>query len=111
MIKTAIGRLRLAGILEGLSFLYLLYHSIVSKRIMGDDDAIMIPGMIHGGLFLIYCLALFFAWDVAQWSRKTTSKIFLSALLPFGPFVIEPWLRREDLRLQDRQQQPEAAES
>lgn len=99
MLKTAIGRLRLVGLLEGTSFLVLLYASIVLKRMQGDEEAIYVPGMIHGVLFVLYCLVLFLARKPAGWSLKTCAKIFVAALLPFGPFVIEPWLKREDRRV------------
>ena len=53
MLKTAIGRLRFVGLLEGTSFLVLLYCSIFLKRIQGNDDAIHLPGTIHGALFIL----------------------------------------------------------
>ena len=100
MLKTAIGRLRLLGLLEGTSFLVLLYASIVLKRMRGHEEAIFVPGMIHGLLFVLLCLLLWLARKPAGWPIKTCAKIFLAALLPLGPFVIEPWLRREDHRVQ-----------
>lgn len=99
MLTTAIGRLRLVGLLEGTSYLVLLYASIVLKRIKGDEEAIYVPGVIHGGLFVLLCLFLVLAWKPASWSWKQAAKVFIAALLPFGPFVIEPWLKREDQRV------------
>ena len=58
MLKTPIGRLRLVGLLEGSSYLVLLYCSIVLKRMQGHEEAINIPGYIHGGLFILLCLLL-----------------------------------------------------
>ena len=101
MGKTAIGRLRLAGLLEGCSFLYLVFVAMPQKWIGGDEEAIRIPGWIHGILFLLLCLALLLARKPAGWSVKPCAKVFLAALLPFGPFVIEPWLRREDRRVRE----------
>jgi len=99
MLKTAIGRLRVVCCLEGLSFLFLLFIAMPQKWIGGNEEAIKIPGWIHGILFILFCGALFLAWKPAGWSVKTCAKIFAAALLPFGPFVIEPWLRREDRRV------------
>jgi integral membrane protein len=99
MLNSPIGRLRLAGFLEGSSFLYLLCVAMPQKWIGGNDEAIKIPGWVHGGLFILLCGALFLAWKPAGWSVKTCAKVFLAALLPFGPFVIEPWLRREERRV------------
>ena len=99
MLKTAIGRLRFVGLLEGTSFLVLLYCSIFLKRIQGNDDAIHLPGTIHGALFILLCLLIQLARRPAGWSHRTCGKIFVAALVPFGPFLIEPWLKREDSRL------------
>ena len=98
MLKTPIGRLRLAGLLEGTSYLVLLYCSIVLKRIKGHEEAIHLPGIIHGGLFILLCLLLYLARKPAGWANRTCAMIFGAALLPFGPFMIEPWLKREDQR-------------
>ena len=99
MLKTAIGRLRLVGLLEGVSYLVLLYCSIVLKRMKGDEDAILIPGAVHGGLFMLLCLLLYLARKPARWDNKACGKVFVAAVVPFGPFVIDPWLKREDERV------------
>ena len=70
MFNTAIGRLRIISMMDGLSFLYLLYHSIYSKRILGMDDAIRTPGMIHGVLFTIFCFVLLDTMLKQKWSIK-----------------------------------------
>ena len=101
MLKTPVGRLRLVGLLEGISYLVLLYCSIVLKGIQGHEEAIDIPGLIHGVLFILLCLLLYLARKPAGWTIKTCAMIFGAALLPFGPFVIEPWLRREDHRVRE----------
>jgi len=99
MLQTEIGRLRLAGILEGVSFLVLLFIAMPLKYIWGRPESVSVVGMAHGVLFLLFCLALFMAWDRAGWPVKQTALVFLAALVPFGPFLIDPWLRREDQRL------------
>ena len=85
-------------------FRSLLYCSIVLKRIQGHEEAIDIPGLIHGVLFIVLCLLLYLARKPAGWTIKTCAMVFGAALLPFGPFVIEPWLRREDRRLRNQRQ-------
>ena len=106
MLKSPIGRLRLVGLLEGCSFLILLYASIVEKRIKGNEEAIFVPGLIHGVLFVLYCMLLHQARKPAGWSLKTSAKVFLAAWLPLGPFVIDPWLGREDRRVRERAGNP-----
>ena len=99
MLNTAIGRLRLVGLLEGTSFLVLLYCSIFLKRMQGNDEAIHLPGTIHGALFILLCLLIHVARRPAGWNTVTCVKIFIAALVPLGPFLIEPWLKREDQRV------------
>ncbi|GAA5493878.1 hypothetical protein Rhal01_00030 [Rubritalea halochordaticola] len=98
MLNSPIGRLRVISILEALSFIYLLFCSIYLKRMMGDDSAIRVPGMIHGVLFCVYCMALYQAMEKAGWTIKTAFLIFLTSLVPIVPFFIEGWLKKEDHR-------------
>ena len=101
MLNSAIGRLRIISIMDGLSFLYLLYHSIYSKRMLGIDEAIRIPGMVHGVLFTIFCFALLYAMLVQKWSIKAPFwnrppiLIFLSSLIPLAPIWVEIWLKKQ----------------
>ena len=99
MLSTSIGRLRVVSFLEGLSYLVLLYCSIVMKKIQGKEVDVFIPGMIHGVLFILLCLLLWIARKPSGWSYPRCAIIFGAALLPFGPFFVEPWLKREDARM------------
>lgn len=101
MLSTAIGRLRVISIIEALSYLYLLYHAIYSKRILGIEDAIKTPGMIHGVLFCIFCIALLDAMLAQKWSIKPPFWnrppvwIFLASLIPLAPIWVEIWLKKQ----------------
>ena len=95
MLSTAINRLRVISIIEGLSFLFLLYHSIYTKRMLGVEDAIKVPGMIHGVLFCIFCVALLDAKIVQKWTIKPPFWIFLASLVPFAPIWVEKWLKKQ----------------
>ena len=98
--------MRIIGALEGVSFIVLLYASIVLKRMRGDEDAIYVPGMIHGVLFIIYCAALFHAMRVHERPLKWAAKFFVAALVPFGPFVVDGTLKRELDELNDPDDSP-----
>ena len=103
MLRTSISRLRVVSLLEGLSYIILLYCSIVMKRIQGHEEAIYLPGLIHGGLFILLCILIWSARKQAGWDYLKCALIFTAALLPFGPFFIEPWLKREDSRVRTTQ--------
>lgn len=95
MLSTAIGRLRIISLIEGISYLYLLFHAIYSKRILGIEDAIRTPGMIHGVLFCIFCVALLDAKLAQKWSLKPPFWIFAASLVPIAPAWVEVWLKKQ----------------
>ena len=85
---------RIVALVEATSFLALLVASYVKHQ--GDGElGVSILGPIHGGLFLLYvALALMLRAD-AGWSTRTTLLILLGAVLPFGGYVVDAWLRRQ----------------
>ncbi|MGJ8654860.1 MAG: DUF3817 domain-containing protein [Akkermansiaceae bacterium] len=95
-LSSPITRLRIISIIDALSFLYLLYCSLYLKRWLGDDEAIRIPGMVHGFLFCLFCIALYQAMEHKKWSFKTAILVFLTCLVPFLPFWLETWLKKQE---------------
>ena len=95
MFQFPLGLLRLFSLLDGISFLVLLYFSIYEKRMLGNDDAIRIPGMIHGAIFTIFFFLLIACWDRYKWSIGKIAKVFACSLIPVAPFFLEPSLKRE----------------
>ncbi len=96
MTATPIGRLRLAGMLEGASFLVLLGIAMPLKYMWGEPLAVRIVGMIHGILFLVLCGLLKQTKDEMGWTWRRAATVLIAALIPFGPFVIDASLKRED---------------
>ena len=94
MLNNAIGRLRIISIIEGLSYIFLMYHSIYSKRILGIEDAIKTPGMIHGVLFVIFSIALLDTMLAKKWSFPKAALLFITSLIPLGFIAIELWLKK-----------------
>lgn len=88
-------RLRVIGAIEGVSFIVLMIAAIVFKRILGQIDAIFIPGLVHGILFLAYCAILMHAMKVHERPMKWAVKYFIAALIPFGPFIVDKSLKLE----------------
>ena len=100
MLKTSIGRLRAIGLVEGVSFLLLLGVAMPLKYFADIPQAVTIVGWLHGLLFIAFCIALTQAHQDAKWSAWRSATVVIAALLPFGPFVIDPRLREEDQALQ-----------
>jgi len=99
MLKTSIGRLRAIGLVEGVSFLVLLGVAMPLKYFAGLPQAVKVVGWIHGLLFITFCMVLLQTRLDAKWNAWRTTTILVAALLPFGPFVIDGRLRREDKAL------------
>lgn len=95
----AIRDLRVVAFLEGVSYLALLGVAMPLKYFAGMPAAVRVTGTIHGVLFLLYVAAVVRAgvrrrWPILRWAENLTA-----SLLPFGPFLIEPRLRREQRQL------------
>lgn len=86
MIKESVKKFGLINTAEGYSFLLLLFVAMPLKYLAGFAIAVKIVGMIHGILFIIFCLLLVAAWQDAKWSMKDNVIFFVASLVPFGTF-------------------------
>jgi integral membrane protein len=89
MIKNNVKRFRQIGMIEGYSFLILLFIAMPIKYILGYPIAVKIVGMTHGILFIVFCLLLAKAWYDARWSFKESTLFFVASLVPFGTFFTD----------------------
>ena len=96
MLRSPVGRLRMVGFVEGISFLVLLGIAMPLKHFAEMPEAVRIVAWVHGILFMGFLVALMLARDAMRWSFRWTGLVLLAALLPFGPFVIDGRLRKED---------------
>lgn len=92
--KEAIHRLRVVGLIEGVSFLILLGIAMPLKYIWDLPLAVKIVGWTHGLLFMGFALLLLIAMIEAKWSLKRGAFYLTAALVPFGPFLVDKRLRR-----------------
>ena len=68
--STELGRFRIVSLLEGLSYLVLVGVAMPMKYIGGDTSAVPMFGRIHGGLFVLFCLALAMSMHIIRRRRK-----------------------------------------
>ena len=102
LLGMPIGRLRVIAFSEGCSYLLLLGVAMPLKYFVGLPLAVRIVGSIHGGLFLVFCAALLHVVIVERWSPLRSLVVFASSLVPFGTFIIDPSLRREQAARRNR---------
>lgn len=101
MLSTPVGRVRAAGLLEGVSALLLYFIAVPMKRIFHmaeGHDAVLWVGSIHGALFTLYALLTFIAWGKGALTFKLVALAAGASIVPFGPFVIDRVLKRHDER-------------
>lgn len=99
MLDTPIGRLRVIGIAEGISYLILLGIAMPLKYLAGVPLAVKLVGWLHGLLFILFCAALAHAMRKVGWPVGRALVVLVAALVPFGTLAIDGRLRREDQAL------------
>lgn len=88
--------LRAVSWAEGVSFLVLLFVAMPLKYGAGMPAAVRIAGLAHGALFIVLGAVLIYTVAVARWSLGRAAMVFVAALLPFGPFVVDRRMKRYD---------------
>jgi integral membrane protein len=96
MMSTPIGRLRVVAFLEGTSYLLLLGVAMPLKYLADLPIAVRVVGAAHGVLFVALCLTLLHAMIAARLPFGRAVIVFLSSLVPFGTYLVDPSLRREE---------------
>lgn len=89
-----IRRFRWVAILEGLSFVILLFVAMPLKY-WGDLPALVTyMGWAHGVLFISYVILAIPMFTKVKWPSDRMYGVGVASLLPFGTFVMERrWLR------------------
>ena len=99
MLSNPIGRLRLIGLIEGISFLVLLGIAMPLKYAAGLPLAVKYVGWAHGGLFLLFLFALGQAAAETDWGFKKIAAAFVASVVPFGTFVLDKQLKQDEAAL------------
>jgi integral membrane protein len=95
-LHTPLGRLRVIGFWEGVSFLVLLGIAMPLKYLAGWPDAVRVVGLVHGILFILYVGATFQAAIEYSWPFRRTLLILAASILPAGPFVVDARVLRHE---------------
>ena len=85
---------RIIALLEGLSYILLLFVAVPVKYSIGDPTYVKLLGMPHGILFVAYLGFAFYFKQEHNWSMKTLAIVLLGSVLPFGTFYVEICVRQ-----------------
>jgi len=89
---------RIIALLEGVSFLALIFVAVPLKYFAGMPLPNKIIGMAHGFLFIGFVLYLMMVRSEYKWDAKKTTLAFLASLLPFGTFVLDAKVLKKELQ-------------
>ncbi len=95
-MQTPLRRFRVIGIIEGISYLVLLGIAMPLKYLAGIPEMVKVVGWAHGVLFVLFGLALLHVWVNRRWSFGRAVLAFLASLVPFGTFIFDKSLKREE---------------
>ena len=93
-IRNPISLLRTVALIEAVSFLILLGVAMPLKYAAGMPMAVKVVGWVHGLLFIIFVVALVRTVRAARWPIGRAGMVFVGALLPFGPMLLDPRMKR-----------------
>ena len=96
LLNSAIGRLRIVGIAEGISLLVLLGIAMPLKYMANIPEAVKVVGWIHGILFVLFITMVLMMHQEKHWTIKKTALAIIASFLPFGTFVFDRQLKKEE---------------
>lgn len=94
LVTTPLGRLRLVGFLEGVSFVFLVCLAVPVKYLMGNPILVRVSGPVHGLLFILFVLGVYLMAFERNWDRRITWKLMAASLIPFGNFYVDRTILR-----------------
>ena len=96
MKNSAVHRLRLVSMPEGLSFVLLLVCVVLKSTT--SFNAVPVLGMVHGLIWTLYMVLGLWAWYRQRWSFWRAVWILVLSVLPLGGFYAERLLGREEVQ-------------
>ena len=88
MKNDTFSRFRIISIIEGLSYLLLVFIAMPLKYMFDYPMAVKVVGMSHGVLFILFFVALVMAMNKYKW-KFLGFQLFVYSLIPFGFILIE----------------------
>jgi integral membrane protein len=86
---------RYTALVEGYSYLILLFVAMPVKYLLSEPILVKIVGMAHGVLFILLAVLLGLCMIYLKWSFKKSVTIFLLSLIPFGTLWYDKKIEQE----------------
>ncbi len=80
---------RITALLEGLSYILLLFIATPIKYALDDPQYVKMLGMPHGLLFMPYIVLAILMANELKWSKRTLAIVLIASIIPFGTFYID----------------------
>ena len=80
---------RIVALLEGVSYILLLFIATPIKYLWEEPKYVKLLGMPHGLLFIAYIVLAIVLGAELKWSNKTLRQILLASIIPFGTFYVD----------------------
>jgi integral membrane protein len=94
MDRDFLQKLRLLATVEAISTLLLFGIAVPLKYVYGQPLATKVIGPIHGILFMGLVVMNSMAVERVPIGKRLCMAGIVGAVLPFGPFVVDRWLKR-----------------
>lgn len=94
-LPKALQDMRTAGIIEGWSYIALLFVAMPLKYFADLPIAVKVTGMVHGVLFILFMYTIFQAVQQANFPIKKALLVFIASIIPFGTFFLDQIVLKE----------------
>lgn len=94
-MSTTINLYRKTAVVEGISYLILLFIAMPLKYFFNIPEAVKYFGWIHGVLFLVFIVFLLMAAIKYRWSLMRIALYLVASVLPIVPFILDKKLAAE----------------
>ena len=93
-MNITIKQFRAISLIEGTSYLLLVFIGMPLKYGFGIKEVNQVLGMAHGVLTIVFCMALGVIWLQKKLSKQWCLAFFVASLIPFGAFLIEQKIKK-----------------
>ncbi|WP_431309110.1 DUF3817 domain-containing protein [Gordonia prachuapensis] len=92
-LSTPAKRFRFVAVLEAITWVALLI-AMFFKWVLGYEEAVAVPGMVHGIVFVVFVLVALVTAVQLRWNLVVTGLALVSSIPPLGTLVFEWWGQR-----------------